>query len=267
MLDPERSFKTTNIECNKFEFSNVTNTTTSTIHTNEERNSLMCSCLKQGNYNGPPCFNRGCQHFIKVNDSFYSIQREVSEQAPEYENGLGVLLPLQCNVHNFNIDSGCNQFKVVTDNSSPGRIQCRDENLRKDHDFVCLSVVERARQREIGKNSSHEQKLSTVDHNEAIKSSSKTTFDVALAFRSPHRQRNFKKYTINDYRRQQTASCAHLGKLGPNLEDEELGEKREKLERMKEFSRIVRTCNTAQITDEYTKEDQNTTTIKASKGP
>lgn len=104
---------------------------------------------------------------------------------------------------------------------------------------------------------------------------------------------------MNDYRRQQTSICAHLGKLGPDLEDGELGEKvllqlphqvcnssqvtyendaglvtesillllprfallspnslihitslmiqREKLERMKEFGRIVRTCNTAQV--------------------
>lgn len=38
-------------------------------------------------------------------------------------------------------------------------------------------------------------------------------------------QRQFKQYTLYDYRRQQTSICAHLGKLGPDLEDGELGEK------------------------------------------
>lgn len=37
--------------------------------------------------------------------------------------------------------------------------------------------------------------------------------------------RKFKQYTLNDYRRQQSAACVQLGKLGPDLEDEELGEK------------------------------------------
>jgi len=190
MPDPVKPFKATNIECTEIEFSNLTSTTTFASHAIVERNSLMCSCSKQGNYYGPPCFNRGCQHFFKVNDSFYSIesiQKEASKQTPENENGLGVLLPLQSNVH-FNTYDGCHQIKVERDNCSPGRIHFRDENQEKDHDFVCLSAVERARQREIGKNSRREQKLLKVDHNEAVKLGSKTTSDVALAFRSPHRQ-------------------------------------------------------------------------------
>jgi len=185
--DSMRSIEATNIECKEIGFSNLTNTTTSIVNENVGENSLMCSCIKDGNYHGSLCFNCSCQHFIRVNDSFYSIRREASKQVLEIKNGSGVLLPLQSNV-NFNTYSRCNQIKVETDNCSPQRIHFRDENQEKDHDLVCLSAVERARQREISKNPSCEKKLLTMDYNEAIKSSNKTTSNIALAFRSPHRQ-------------------------------------------------------------------------------
>jgi len=182
-----RSLKVTDVEGSRIDFSNLTSTTTSAANNEVQRTSSMCSCIKLGNYRGSACFNTDCQHFNSVSDSFYSIQREASEQILGHENGLGVLLPLQTNV-SFNTFGGYNQIRVETENSSPQTIHLRDENQEKDPDKVCLSAVERARQREIGKNPSRQQKPLKGDHIEAIKPSSKTTSDVALAFRSPHRQ-------------------------------------------------------------------------------
>lgn len=188
------------VEGNRIEFSNLASTTTSAANKGVERTSLMCPCIKQGNHRGPPCLNPGCQLLISVSNSFHSIQREASKHAQGYDNGLGVLLPLQSNLSIFNC-GGYNQLKVETDNSSPRKIYHRDENHEKDHTKLCLSAVERARQREIGKNPSLQQKLLKGDHIEAIKPGSKTTLDVALAFRSPHRQVPFDfLIQINEFR-------------------------------------------------------------------
>ncbi|KAG0610302.1 hypothetical protein M758_7G055000 [Ceratodon purpureus] len=249
-VDFSQFTRVSDVEGNPIGISNLTSTTISAVNNGAERTSLVCSCIRKGDSHGPPCFNPGCQHFISVSNSFYSIQRETLEQVPGHQNGSGVLLPLQSNV-SFSSCGGYNQFNDETDNSpprSPKMIDCRDENQEKDQDKGRLSAVERARQREGGVHPGSQQKILNGDHIETIKPGSKTTSDVALAFRSPHRQRKFKQYTISDYRRQQTAACVQLGKLGPDLEDEELGEKREKLERMKEFGRVVRSCNTAQVT-------------------
>lgn len=191
----------TDVKSNGIEFSNLTSTTTSAANNDVERTALMCSCIKQGNYHGPPCFNPSCQHFLNVSNSFYSVQREASEHIPGYENGSRVLLPLHSNV-SFNNYGGYNQFKVEANNSSLETIDCRDENQEKDHDKVHLSAIERARQREIGENPNCQQKSLKDDHSETIKPNSKTTSDVALAFRSPHRQVFFLYQPLD--------SCTHL---------------------------------------------------------
>ncbi|MCO5580960.1 hypothetical protein L7F22_034834 [Adiantum nelumboides] len=46
--------------------------------------------------------------------------------------------------------------------------------------------------------------------------------DVSLAFRSPNRQRKFKTYTLEDYKKQQTGIYIELGKLGPDTTTESL---------------------------------------------
>lgn len=189
-VDFSQFSRVSDIDGNQVEMSKVTSTTISAAKNGAERASLVCSCIRQGNSRGPPCYNPSCQHFISVSNSFYSIQREASEQVPGHENGAGVLLPLQSNV-SFSSYSVYNQLKEETGNSphrSPKRIDCRDENQEKDHDKGSLSAVERARQREIGTHPSSQQKMLNGEHIETVKPGSKTTSDVALAFRSPHRQ-------------------------------------------------------------------------------
>ena len=177
-------------EGNRVEMSNLTSTTLSALNNGAERTSLVSSCIRQGNSHGPPCFYPGCQHFISVSNSIYSIQREALEHVPGQENGSGVLLPLQSNV-SFSSCVSYNPLKDETGNSrhpSPKRIDWRDENQEKDREKGSLSAVERARQRENGEHPSSQQKMLNGDHVEAIKPGSKTTSDVALAFRSPHGQ-------------------------------------------------------------------------------
>ncbi|XP_024391699.1 uncharacterized protein [Physcomitrium patens] len=241
----------THIESNRINMPNETCSTISAPSNVDERASvLVCSCIKQGKSPGSPCLSFNCQHFIYENNSFHPIQREAADHSPKQENRSGVLLPLQSNISFSDYGECMNQFKGKNDYFPTPllkRINCKDENHEKVGEKVVLSAVERARQREICENPNFQHKMVDGDHVETTKPSSKTTSNIALAFRSHHRQRKFKQYTLNDYRRQQSAACVQLGKLGPDLEDEELGEKREKLERMKEFGRIVRSCNTAQV--------------------
>lgn len=189
-VDFSQFSRVSDVEGNRIEMSNLTSTTISAENSSAERTLLVCSCIRQGNSHGPPCFNTGCQHFISVSNSFYSIQRQASEQVPGHEKGSGVLLPLQSNV-SFSSYGDYNQFKDETDNTpprSPKRIDCSDENQEKDHDKGSLSAIERARRRDIGEHPSSQQKKLNGDRIETIKPGSKTTSDVALAFRSPHRQ-------------------------------------------------------------------------------
>ncbi|EFJ35385.1 hypothetical protein SELMODRAFT_404782 [Selaginella moellendorffii] len=168
---------------------------------------------------------------VSEDDSFFNeLHCSISYSQPHMTE-----LPLGCN---FSSDTD------VIDKCLPHKMYEEQDSFRKQHDSInsdsqapssgrkksSLNAVERARQKEI---------------KEMSKRSAKTgkqfppAQDPRLAFRSPNRQRQFKSYTLMDYKRQQALGYVVLGKLGPDSTDE-LRSKRETLERMKEFGRSAR---------------------------
>ncbi|KAI5084643.1 hypothetical protein GOP47_0000812 [Adiantum capillus-veneris] len=114
---------------------------------------------------------------------------------------------------------------------------------------ICANAVERARQKYRRSQHTHvspkARPLTEIQEN----THNSSTRDVSLAFRSPNRQREFKTYTLKDYRKQQTGVYVELGKLGPDTTTESLLNQRTKLEKMKAFGRSARDNNMSQISE------------------
>ncbi|GAQ87973.1 hypothetical protein KFL_003900130 [Klebsormidium nitens] len=70
--------------------------------------------------------------------------------------------------------------------------------------------------------------------------------DPSLYFRKTDRQMNFQPYTVDDFKKLQATGYVQLGKLGPDLETEELQAKKEKVERVKNFVNTIRPANVLQ---------------------
>ncbi|BBN05500.1 hypothetical protein MPTK1_3g13630 [Marchantia polymorpha subsp. ruderalis] len=131
-----------------------------------------------------------------------------------------------------------------------------DERVEEEQPTKKKSVnaVEKARQRENTKTRRIEKAgvkagLKASELKQAI-AGRKSSTDAGLAFRSPNRNRkeNFKQYTLPDYRRQKQFGYVQLGSLGPK-EDPELASKLHALQRVKEFGRHARSCNTMSHTN------------------
>ncbi|KAL2649876.1 hypothetical protein R1flu_018004 [Riccia fluitans] len=129
----------------------------------------------------------------------------------------------------------------------------REEQLIEEEEFGSkkkyVNAVEKARLKENAKTKRLERAGSkaglTVLQMKQNIARRNSCSDPALAFRSPNRSRqtNFKQYTLPDYRRQNQFGYIKLGSLG-HKDNPELVFKRQALQRIKEFGRHARSCNT-----------------------
>ncbi|KAH9530366.1 hypothetical protein CY35_U002800, partial [Sphagnum magellanicum] len=159
----------------------------------------------------------------------------------------GVELPLFCSSYNHNEDTAPKQNSHFIGNTEHTLLPKNDSENKKMK-RTSLTAVEKARQKEIKEKKMAKQALETkISPQSNPATSNAISSNAGLAFRSTNRQRNFKQYTLTDYRTQKMALCLPLGKLGVHKEFAQLNDKQEKLEQVKEFGRLVRSCNNYQV--------------------
>ncbi|CAM6120788.1 unnamed protein product [Calypogeia fissa] len=105
------------------------------------------------------------------------------------------------------------------------------------------NAIERARQREVKRVVDLAKLGARGEELRFMELAHKARIEAGLAFRSPHRERTYKRYTLPDYRQQRQFGYVELGRLGPGDPTPELVDKREKLAQRKEFGRHARSCN------------------------
>ena len=180
---------------------NINNSYTAIHHNGIESGaSCTCYCNKQagGASFGPPCYNPNCQHFINISNSCYKLQelqehgvRLTLNQSVAARESLNneLMLPREsdCNV-NLNGGFQVNEERHDSpDPLTPKKVDLKGKNQGKNFP----SAVERARQRDVNENPKEQSKAEKLDsakgggHGRGV---NETTTNVALAFRSPHRQ-------------------------------------------------------------------------------
>lgn len=143
------------------------------------------------------------------------------------------------------VDPGIKEMLWVPSDCEPEEtLPLMAEKARKSS----ANAVERARQKYRRSRHAHVSPKARP-LTEIQESACNSSRDVSLAFRSPNRQREFKTYTLKDYRQQQTGIYVELGKLGPDITTESLLIQRSKLEKMKAFGRSARDNNMSQISE------------------